>query len=79
MLSTETNLEYYCDYKRHLVCVPYSAENLHKMAADLKIGTNWLHKGKFLHYDIPIRMMNEVTKRCTVVSSKKILQIIKKS
>ena len=30
-------MEYYCDLHRHLVCLPYSKENLHKMAKDLGI------------------------------------------
>lgn len=29
---------YVTDGKRHLVCIPYSVENLHQMAADLGIG-----------------------------------------
>jgi len=30
-------LKYYCDKQRHLVCVPYSKENLHQMAGDLEM------------------------------------------
>ncbi len=30
-------MRYLCDTKRHLICEPYSVENLHKMAKELKI------------------------------------------
>ena len=35
---------YVTDGKRHLVCIPYSTENLHAMATDLGIGRHWFHK-----------------------------------
>lgn len=52
-------MEFICDTKRHLVCVPYSKENLHKD-----------------HYDIPKLRIDEITKKCRVVSSKEIVRII---
>jgi len=67
-------VEYYCDNKRHLVCVPYSVENLHLMAKDLGVKRCWFHKN---HYDIPKRRIKEITSKCNVVSSKIILKIIK--
>lgn len=67
-------MEYYCDNKRHLVCVPYSVENLHLMAKDLGVKRCWFHKN---HYDIPKRRIKEITSKCNVVSSKIILKIIK--
>lgn len=66
---------YYCDNKRHLVCYPYSIDNLHLMAYGLGIGRWWFHKN---HYDIPKLRIKEITDRCTVVSSKEIVKIIKK-
>lgn len=51
------NLKYYMDNQRHLICVPYSVENLHKMAQDLGIKKHWFHsKGIRSHYDIPKTM-----------------------
>jgi hypothetical protein len=44
---------YHCDEKRHLVCVLFSVDNLHKMAYDLGIKRCWYHSGKLKHYDIP--------------------------
>lgn len=64
---------YYCDEQRHLVCVPYSKENLHKMADDLNIKRCWFHKD---HYDIPKRRIKEISAKCTIISSKEIVKII---
>lgn len=71
-------IEYFCDEKRHLVCKPYSIENLHKMAEDLGIKRCWFHSkpGKS-HYDIPKKRIAEIKSKCTVVSSFEILGIIK--
>lgn len=65
---------YVTDGKRHLVCIPYSTENLHSMAADLGIGRHWFHKN---HYDIPKKRMDEITSKCILVSSKDIVKIIR--
>lgn len=40
-------MEYLCDTERHLICVPYSVENLHIMAEDLDIKKCWFHSGIF--------------------------------
>lgn len=62
---------------RHLVCVPYSVENLHKMADDLDIKRCWYHSSaKYKHYDIPKRRVEEIQAKCTVVSAKEILEIV---
>lgn len=66
-------MKYLTDGKRHLVCFPYSIENLHLMAADLGIGRHWFHKD---HYDIPVRRKDEVEARVVMVSSKDIVRII---
>ena len=65
---------YVTDGKRHLVCIPYSIENLHTMATDLGIGRHWFHKN---HYDIPKKRMDEIQSKCTLVSSKDIVKIIR--
>lgn len=65
---------YVTDGKRHLVCIPYSIENLHAMATDLNIGRHWFHKN---HYDIPKKRMDEIESKCTFVSSKDIVKIIR--
>ena len=68
---------YYCDNARHLVCKPYSEQNLHLMAQDLKIHSNWFHKGDKPHYDIPKKRVEEIKAKCVVVSSKEIIKIIR--
>ena len=37
-----TDLTFYVDRYRHLVCVPYSVDNLHEMARQLDIARCWL-------------------------------------
>lgn len=69
-------LEYYCDKKRHLVCKPYSVENLHIMAMLLSVNKCNYHGGDKPHYDIPRTFYSRVSKECKIVSEREILQII---
>jgi len=68
-----SEIEYFCDSKRHLVCKPYSLDNLHKMAKDLDIKRCWFHK---THYDLPKGRIREITNKCILVPTKEILKII---
>lgn len=71
-------MKYYYDNARHLVCVPFSEENLHKMAEALDIKRCWYHDGaSYPHYDIPKRRIEEIKAKCEVVTSKVILSIVK--
>jgi hypothetical protein len=78
-------MTYYCDTSRHLICVPYSVENLHQMAAALDIKRCWYHKGKaravgvraLSHYDMPERRIAELTAKCTVVSSRQLVELMR--
>lgn len=71
-------LKYFCDVQRHLVCVPYTVENLHVMAKDLNVKRCWFHVGAtYAHYDIPKRRINEIQGKCIVVSVRQILSICK--
>lgn len=71
-------MQYYCDNNRHLVCVPYSVDNLHIMAEDLGIKRCWFHSSaSYAHYDIPKRRIKEIQEKCQVVSSRVILDIVK--
>lgn len=67
-------MKYYCDNKRHLVCVPYSIENLHMMAKFLSIKKCWFHKD---HYDIPKKRIDEIQSKCEIVTDREILMIIR--
>lgn len=67
-------MKFYCDNKRHLVCVPYSIENLHTMADELNINRCWFHDD---HYDIPKRRIDEIKAKCTVVPSRYIVYIVR--
>lgn len=64
---------YLTDGQRHLICIPYSIENLHIMAASLGIKRCWFHKN---HYDIPKGRIAEIEAQCKLVSSKEIVKII---
>lgn len=71
------DLTYYCDELRHLVCYPFSIDNLHRMAADLGIKRCWFHAHKkHPHYDIPKRRIAEIRAKCRVVEGRVILTII---
>lgn len=74
--SESSDLEYITDCQRHLICLPYSIENLHRMADDLNIKRCWFHAGKMPHYDIPKRRISEIESRCRIVSSREIVNII---
>jgi len=44
------------------------------MAKELEIASAWFHRD---HYDIPKRRIEEIEAKCTMVSSKDIVRIIK--
>lgn len=67
------DLLFLTDGKRHLICVPYSKENLHQMAKKLNIKRCWFHKD---HYDIPKKRVAEIEAQCMLVSPKQIVKII---
>lgn len=70
-------LTYVCDGLRHLVCLPYSEENLHRMARELGIGRHWYHPAHGrAHYDIPVRRRAEIESKCTRVTGREVLAII---
>jgi|688.fasta_scaffold816136_2 hypothetical protein len=70
------DLQYLTDGKRHLICLPYSRENLHNMADKLNIKRCWFHGD---HYDMPKRRINEIENFCEIVSSREIFRIIKEN
>jgi Protein of unknown function (DUF4031) len=71
-------MKYFCDNKRHLVCYPFSVENLHAMAVDLGIKRCWFHSSKIHpHYDIPKRRIQEIQNKCEIITSRQIIDIIK--
>ncbi len=71
-------MKFICDEHRHLICEPYSVANLHVMAQTLGIKRCWFHaSSKFPHYDIPKRRIAEIQAKCTVVSGRELLGIIK--
>lgn len=78
-ISVHLTFKFFTDGKRHLICEPYSVENLHKMARILNIKKCWFHGGKYPHYDIPKRRQKEIEDQCELISSKELLKLIKES
>lgn len=70
---------YLCDGDRHLICLPYTVDGLHQMAAELEIGQHWFHGGRWPHYDVPKGRHAEICARpdVRVVSSREILTRIR--
>ena len=69
-------LEFLTDGRRHLVCRPYSVQNLHRMAEQLNIKRCWFHNSRVLpHYDIPKRRIAEIEAQCTMIGSRELLEI----
>ena len=69
-------MKFYCDKSRHLICEPYSINNLHEMANILNIKRCWYHNNKYPHYDIPKKRIDEIMSRCEVITSHQLLSII---
>lgn len=69
-----SDLKYVTDGKRHLICVPYSIENMHQMARELLIKKFWFQKN---HYIIPESREVEIEKKCKKVSQAEIKEIIR--
>lgn len=67
-------MRFLTDSQRHLVCVPYSVENLHEMAKQLGIKRCWFHRD---HYDVPKGMIAGIRRRCQVVRPRQILAVIR--
>lgn len=71
-------MEIFADKARHLVCIPYSVENLHTIASEFGLKRCWFHKRVISHYDIPKKRLDEILAdvRVTVVSPKKLLKLV---
>lgn len=65
-------MKYVCDDRNHLICVPYSTDNLHQMAQDLGIDRKNFKKN---HYLIP----NNSNLNCTpqIVGYETLVDIIR--
>lgn len=77
-MEEHLELKFYMDHMRHLVCEPYSVENLHGMAEFLTIPKHWYHGHRLPHYDIPITMVEDLKSSGIVnyVHPRKVLNII---
>lgn len=73
----EEPLTYLCDQNRHLICVPFSLENMKRMAFQLQLKRKALSKvpGKRF-YRIPFDRLLEIEMQCELVPAWHILEII---
>jgi hypothetical protein len=73
----EEPLRYLCDENRHLICLPFSLENMKRMAFELELKRKCLSKvpGKRF-YRIPLGRLDEIMHQCEVVAAWEILEII---
>lgn len=46
------------------------------MAEQLNIKRCWYHGGKFPHYDIPKKRIEEISKLCEIVSTRNLYKIV---
>ena len=71
-------MKFFYDSMRHLVCRPFSVENLHAMAAELGIKRCWFHNSKgHPHYDVPKRMMATIGHRAQLMTPREIIAIMR--
>lgn len=72
-------IEAICDDMRHVACRPFTLENLHAVAVRLRIHRCWFHNdARHPHYDMPIRRIFEITAKCTLVSARELLAVVKR-
>ncbi len=69
------DLLYFCGEKGHLICVPYSVENLRQMAEELSLHKDWFRNGRIPHYVIPEQMVEEIQEQCIVVPTREIVKM----
>jgi hypothetical protein len=56
-----TDLKVYYDNKRHIICTPYTVDNLHRAAQLLGLKSCWFHRHPYPHYDMPKRWVQPMT------------------
>ena len=75
--AEEEPLTYLCDQNRHLICLPFTWENMQRMAAELQLKRKTLSKvPNKRFYRIPFDRLLEIEYQCEVVPAWRILEII---
>ena len=75
-------LSYFVDAERHLVCLPYTVENLHLMARRLGISRAWFHRtrgGRHAHYDVPVNMTAHVRESAILLTPRDIVMLCREN
>lgn len=66
MKTSIENLLYLSDTSKRLICMPYSKENMDKMANDLGLKSDWLKND---HYVVPEDVYNDIDSSVSKVST----------
>lgn len=76
-LQVELGITPMVDRFRHVVCSPYSENNLHATAERLGIGRHWFHRGSRPHYDSPKRMHGALISALGATDPREIVRVIR--
>lgn len=67
-------LIYITDGVGNVICLPYSVENLHKMADDLGIAKRWYRNG---HYNVPKEIADGLEEKCDKVTTTTLFRTVR--
>lgn len=67
-------LVYITDGVGNVICLPYSVENLHKMADDLGIKKTWYRDG---HYKVPKEIAEDLEEKCDKVTTTTLFRTVR--
>lgn len=77
MSKSEKSVEeliYITDGVGNVICLPYSVENLHKMADDLGIAKRWYRDG---HYKVPKEIADDLEEKCDKVTTTTLFRTVR--
>lgn len=69
-------IRYLCDEAGHLICTPYTTENLHVAARHLTLGPLFYKTEPYPHYAVPWMRIEDVRAKCDAVEEAAILAIV---
>lgn len=73
VMNDVDNILFLTDGNKNVICVPYSEDNLHKMAKKLGISNRFFRK---THYVIPDAIRDNVEEYCEKVTSKTLFRTL---
>ena len=73
------SLIYCLDDDLHLICMPYSDENIRMMAEHLKLVRNWLVSGRHKYYEVPLHEAQRIASQTLRVSHGQLISVIERT